>query len=285
MDAKKIKELFNKNGLSRFWNIMESQIKNGISISLEKKHEDSVPIGQSKIGGFPDLPKEIEWFRFKDKPMSFLAQINLTEIKPFDLDDKLPNEGILYFFYDAEQETWGFDPKDRGCSKVYFYEGNLENLERKKRPEELEDYQYYYSCKLNYQSTVNLPNYFSSLMDGIELTDEESEKYFQIIEEVNQEEVINKILGHSDNVQGGMELECELVTNGLYCGDESGYNDPKTTELAKNVDLWNLLFQIDSNEEDAGMMWGDCGRLYFWIKEEDLREKRFENAWLILQCC
>lgn len=285
MDAKQIKELFDKKGLSRFWNSMQSKIKNGITISLEKTQEDSLPIGQSKIGGFPDLPKEIEWFKFKDKPMSFLAQINLAEVKPFDLDDKLPNEGILYFFYDAEQKTWGFDPKDRGCSKVYFYGGNLENLERKKRPEELEEYQYYYSCKLNYQSTLNFPHCFSSLMDGIELNDEESENYFQIIEEINQEEVINKILGHSDNIQGGMELECELVTNGLYCGNESGYNDPKANELAKNVDLWNLLFQIDSNEEEAGMVWGDCGRLYFWIKEEDLREKRFENAWLILECC
>jgi uncharacterized protein YwqG len=32
------------------------------------------------------------------------------------------------------------------------------------------------------------------------------------------------------------------------------------------------------------MMWADLGRVYFWIREEDLRERRFERAWAILQC-
>jgi len=32
------------------------------------------------------------------------------------------------------------------------------------------------------------------------------------------------------------------------------------------------------------MMWGDCGRLYLWITEEDLITRNFENSWLILQC-
>lgn len=285
MDVKEIKELFDRNGLSKFWNIAESKIKNAINVYLEKAYENDIFIGQSKIGGCPDLPKEIDWFKFKEKPMSFVAQINLTEIKAFDLDNKLPNEGILYFFYDAEQSTWGFDPKDKDCSKVYFYKGSLENLERKKRPADLEDYHGFYSCKLNFQNTFNLPDYFSNLMEGIEMNEDDTEKYFKIKEEIKQGEIINKILGHSDNIQGGMELECELVTNGLYCGNQSGYDDSNAADLAKNVDSWNLLFQIDSNEDEAGMMWGDCGRLYFWIKDDDLREEKFENAWLILQCC
>lgn len=32
------------------------------------------------------------------------------------------------------------------------------------------------------------------------------------------------------------------------------------------------------------MMWGDLGRLYFWIRDDDLAARRFEKAWLILQC-
>jgi hypothetical protein len=34
----------------------------------------------------------------------------------------------------------------------------------------------------------------------------------------------HRILGHSTNIQGDMQLEAQLVTNGLYCGDPSGYN-------------------------------------------------------------
>ncbi|TCD03493.1 DUF1963 domain-containing protein [Pedobacter psychroterrae] len=91
------------------------------------------------------------------------------------------------------------------------------------------------------------------------------------------------LLGQPDVIQNEMELECELVTNGLYCGDPSGYNDPRAEKLRPNAKDWRLLLQIDSNEETE-MMWGDVGRLYFWIKEEDLAAKRFENSWCILQC-
>jgi uncharacterized protein YwqG len=32
------------------------------------------------------------------------------------------------------------------------------------------------------------------------------------------------------------------------------------------------------------MMWGDVGRLYYWIKQSDLHERNWELVWLILQC-
>ncbi len=38
-----------------------------------------------------------------------------------------------------------------------------------------------------------------------------------------------------------------------------------------------LVLQIDS-EEDAGMMWGDVGRLYWWMPKEDLRRRDFTRV-------
>lgn len=79
------------------------------------------------------------------------------------------------------------------------------------------------------------------------------------------------------------ELECQLVTNGLYCGDETGYNNERRKALESDAVNWRILLQIDSNEE-IGMYWGDLGRIYFWIREDDLRNKEFDNVWTILQC-
>ncbi|MNE64597.1 hypothetical protein D3C80_1600170 [compost metagenome] len=81
-----------------------------------------------------------------------------------------------------------------------------------------------------------------------------------------------------------MELECQLVTNGLNCGDETGYNDPRRKELEQDKDDWVLLLKVDSEEEKTGMLWGDCGRIYFWIKKQDLTKKNFDQVWCILQC-
>jgi uncharacterized protein YwqG len=69
----------------------------------------------------------------------------------------------------------------------------------------------------------------------------------------------------------------------LYCGDPSGYNDPRAEGLKKDANQWILLFQIDSIDK-AGMMWGDVGRVYFWIKKDDLEKKDFDKIWFVLQC-
>ena len=39
---------------------------------------------------------------------------------------------------------------------------------------------------------------------------------------------------------------------------------------------YELLLQIDC-DDDVMFSWGDCGRLFFWIKPEDLTAKRFDN--------
>jgi uncharacterized protein YwqG len=94
----------------------------------------------------------------------------------------------------------------------------------------------------------------------------------------------HQMFGCPAQVQDGdMQLECQLVTHGLHCGDGSGYKDPRKKELEKNAHQWHLLLQLDS-DDGANMMWGDCGRLFFWIHEDDLKQAKFDNVWMILQC-
>jgi len=276
------KKRFDKNELSKHWDFFKVHLKSEILTQPKTASENEIAVGQSKIGGQPDLPKNIEWFKEDDgKRLSFIAQINLAEVASFDKSKQLPPQGILYFFYSAEQEAWGFDIKDKDKFKVFFYDGNLSELKRQDFPKDLVEHSRYNPCKLIFQSSVSLPNLEQDYVSA-RFTESESDKYLEITEDLDVES--NKLLGHSDNIQGPMELECELVTNGLYCGDATGYNDRKAKELAKNADSWTLLFQVDSNYEEAGMIWGDMGRLYFWIKKDDLKNKRFDKCWLISQC-
>jgi uncharacterized protein YwqG len=89
--------------------------------------------------------------------------------------------------------------------------------------------------------------------------------------------------GHPNEVQGPVDLEAQLVSNGIYCGDAKGYNEGRKRGLDAGAADWKLLLQVDS-EERAGMMWGDMGRLYFMIHKGDLQHRRFDDVWLILQC-
>jgi uncharacterized protein YwqG len=273
------KKLFSSFGLSKHWDIFKNYLRPQIILETKKTSEDNLSIGQSKIGGKPDLPKNIEWFKEgNDKPLSFIGQINLEEIQEFNSESQLPTKGILYFFYSASQEAWGFDPKDKDKFKV-FYSEQQNNLERKEFPSSLEADARFSPTQLTFKNSFSLPSWENEIVSET-LNDEEVDSYGEIIAETE----INKMLGYADNIQGEMELECQLVTNGLYCGDQTGYNDPKRKELEKGSENWKLLFQVDSEMDKTGMMWGDSGRLYFWITEQDLKEKNFDNCWFILQC-
>lgn len=93
----------------------------------------------------------------------------------------------------------------------------------------------------------------------------------------------HRLLCHPDPIQGDMQMECQLVTNGLYCGDGTAYDDPRSVVLQPGTVNWPLLLQVDS-DDDAGMMWGDLGRIYYWIREADLAARAWDTAWPILQC-
>lgn len=297
MTEQKLIEKLTHLGLGVYFEQLKPHLRNAIHLEISAQAESDIPIGVSKIGGLPDLPDMLTWpsetrikakrqfFFFGKKtsaaearPLSFIAQINFAEIKQLDFDDLLPSHGIAYFFYCSDQDSWGYDPAQKDKFRVLFYDGDSSNLKRINFPSDLPDFGKYKPCRVEASPATSLPQSYE-LIDNIF----KNEKDFEFYEHFTAHDYINKVLGHADVIQNEMELECELVSNGLYCGDSSGYNNPLAKTLESNAKNWRLLLQIDSNDE-AEMMWGDSGRLYFWIKTEDLMERRFDRMWMILQC-
>ncbi len=286
MNKEELKNKLDANGLGGYYDKLQPLLRNTIRLFQKETDENDIAIGQTKIGGNPDMPTEIGWVTETNsekqetvtKPLSFVAQINLSEISSFDTENLLPKTGMLYFFYSAEQDAWGFDYSDKNKFKVIYWNGDQSELSRKEFPSDLQDYSCFKPCSVKIKSEISLPSNGHHVYD--DFTDGEDDTFW---EEVYDNGNINKLLGYSDIIQNEMELECELVTNGLYCGDSTGYNDVRAKALEPNAKNWRLLLQIDSNEENE-MMWGDVGRLYFWIKKEDLLNKNFDKSWFSVQC-
>jgi len=78
-------------------------------------------------------------------------------------------------------------------------------------------------------------------------------------------------------------LECQLASSGIYVGDSKGYQSEAAQRIKTGAAEWRLLLQIDSDERSK-MMWGDVGRIYYWIRNSDLREGLWDRVWLVLQC-
>jgi len=271
-----IEKLFKAFNLSKYFKTIIPLIRPKIELTLIP--DSNIKIGQSKVGGNPDLTNENKWPKAEnDKSMSFIAQINCEELSNYDTQQLLPQNGLISFFYCADQEAWGFDPKDKSRFKV-LYADNTENLKSTKFPNDLEEYSIFKSNRIEFENCLSLPTWEEDSIEGV-IQDEDDDNYSEVSSGSE-----NQIFGYANCVQAPMELECQLVTNGLFCGDPTGYEDPRAKELEKGKSDWILLLQVGSEDDKTGMMWGDSGNIYFWIKRQDLLRKNFDNVWCILQC-
>jgi uncharacterized protein YwqG len=80
-----------------------------------------------------------------------------------------------------------------------------------------------------------------------------------------------------------MEVECQLASNGVYLGDSKAWNDPQYDHLKTAAADWQLLLQVDSDDM-LGTAWGADGRIYYWMRRQDLAIGDFDNTWLVRQC-
>lgn len=244
--------------------------------------------GASRLGGSPDLPFSTDWPRHEGHPLSFIAQVNLAETAAYEPEGLLPRDGLLSFFYDAvTQRAWGFDPADRGASAV-IYTPASEATSRREPPADLPEEGVFEAMGLRPGAELTFAPWESFDVECLGMSPDEgfayAEQGFAHPEPVDDKDhVIHRLLGHPDPVQGDMQVTCQLVTNGLYCGDSTGHLDPRARDLRGGAAAWRLLLQVDSQEE-AGMMWGDVGRLYYWIRHADLLARDSDLSWLILQC-
>src|SRR5262245_9213006 len=71
---------------------------------------DEPPLGASRIGGCPDLPRGMKWPRRDGEgPYRFVLQISLAEVAAFDVARVLPKAGLLSFFYARNPDEWPGD--------------------------------------------------------------------------------------------------------------------------------------------------------------------------------
>lgn len=243
----------------------------------------------SKIGGMPD-GLSVEWPTFKDTPLSFLAQLDLSEIRQANGPDWLSSVGSLFFFYDAEHQPRGFDPADRGGWSVICQSPGESDVSPTNVPN-LPSGSIFPEKRLCASVGECLPDANSEkiivyFIDAYDTYREYFQRIFDDAEERYEGLPTHQVGGFPSPMQGGrMELQAQLVSNGLYCGNSSGYDDPRAKGLESGAKDWLLLLQLDS-DDDVDMIWGgdwDYGRLYFWIREQDARRGDFSNVWLVRQ--
>ncbi len=278
-------------------------LQEAILIRTERVTLEGLPLGASRFGGCPDLPRGFEWPRCmgsdyvydpksgrtvpsapKEVCLNFLAQINLVDLPASETAALLPSRGYLCFFYDCIHQPWGFDPKDKMGWRIAYFDTPSSQLVRTQSPQ-TEPECAFFPCRLSYAMEWTLPE-GSESPESIDLDSDwcydVQELQMDLNPSMGEFTLLHRLFGHAAHIQGDMKRECELASNGVYCGGSGGFME--SPGLAAKAKDWRLLLQIDTDEEGPGWMWGDCGRLYYWIKDEDLRRRAFDKVWFVLQC-
>ena len=281
MDKADVEVAFAAAGLPRLLKDIDYLAQPSIRLYATRVDESTLGIGVSKVGGSPDLPSGIAWPAWKGLPQSFIAQIRLEDVHQYDVHKVLPDHGMLWFFYDAQQETYGADPADRGGWQVIFSNDTPLQLQRTPTPAALPADSQFQACSLRFASEITLSQQPQLEVPNADWTEEEQKKYEQLLSTfpnpADRALPHNRLLGNPDIIQEDMRLECQLATHGV-----TDINDPGVAELSQGAQNWQLLFQMDS-DENAGMRWASNGMLYYWIQRADLSAQHFDTTWLVLQ--
>jgi uncharacterized protein YwqG len=205
----------------------------------------------------------------------------MAEVAPYDLAGALPGSGMLYCFYDMVDQPWGYDPANRSAWRVLYSDIDRSSLARALPPQAVPDWYPLPVCEVAFYAELTLPPGGSPEVETLDLNAEEKDRYFSLI----IDDTVNRLLGYPAELQGDIRWEAQLASNGVYLG--SGPVDtrnPKISRLLPGVSEWRLLFQMDDdNEGGAAWFGGAGGRLYYSIRQDDLRARDFDHIWASFQ--
>lgn len=278
--------------------ILMKLAKTEIRITYEKTDEP-LSVCSSKIGGRPSAPHDFVWPKYlgksydgitKERPLAFMAQINLEDVRRYDTEKLLPQTGILSFFYEYMSMPWGFSPEDNGSAKVYYFP-ETDKLIPVDIPADMDEEAVVPELSVVFEQHISLPE-AEDFPEEVTDMKWEWEDYDECREECgyscDEWGEVTKLLGYPDTIQSSMEEECEALSRGFRQGcpeDFKAIPGDVMKDIEEKSKDWMLLFQMGTIEGDEmEYMFGDCGHIYFWIRKQDLKKQNFGNIWLILQC-
>ena len=202
----------------------------------------SARVGDSRLGGNPDLASGTPWPQVDGRPLAFVAQLDLAELAPLGCAPPLPADGLLSLFV---------LPADIGFANTFAlrYAPAGTQLAPAQPPAALADGDRFAALALRPARELSLPPPTAFAVQRLELSDTETAAYTEIVSHADQP--LHRVLGHPALIQS--------------C-------DPRDDDAELT-----LLLQVDT-EDTNDMDWGDCGRLYVWIAADDLAAQHFEHA-------
>jgi hypothetical protein len=284
MNLEPLTSLIRKQGLEEHQQTFLATVKPAIAISLAEKGQGN--IGQSRIGGYPDLPVSLSWPLHPHpnhrRPLCFILQLNFSELPEF-AENPLPKKGMLYLFQGEG---------DNDAEQLVIYQGD-EPLQPTRLPEDTVFITDWYSDlvahTLEFSLFADIPRWSSDDFEAL------AKKLFG--EDGDSEDLLNglggsltdyaenyvgKLFGHVSGIGHDPREDAfvvrEVNPDWLYKSNELRNNNVDLTKAK----FWQNLLELHS-DDDANVMFGDAGYLQVLIHENDLKKQDFSKVYVNLE--
>ncbi|MFI1331133.1 YwqG family protein [Streptomyces sp. NPDC020845] len=267
----------------RFCSLLEPR---GQILSAARPGDEHVGV----LGGEPQLPEAVEWPVWEGHgPLSFVASLDCAQLSAAATGLALPADGTLLFFYfdgqADEYESWvnPSNPESRPGSRILYVPAGTPVLPRP-APAPLKPYR---RVPLRTDAAVDLPQLTNAELHeplGLDYETVSTDPVYVEFQDAvwNLRRVHHQVGGEPSNIQGEVAYEVGDFPEDWDL-DEFNPDNPHFDDILAEEARWRLLLQIAS-DDDADMMWGDAGALYWLIDPEDLAAGRFDQARFTWQC-
>ena len=224
------------------------------SVELGLCDEQTIPVGESKFGGLPDVLPEWNWPLASDgQPLRFLCQLRLDKLEIERISDVLPMTGLLSFF-------WSFQAEEA----VVKYTEEINSLRRYARNDGENENMYFYSCRsMTIAQSYRLID--KSMANGLD------KKYLPLVFDIYED--VNQIINRKFNLFSFFGA-LDFTVAATYENPNYDPQNPWLTLLYIH-DPWMIGDDVYEDTDDSHSFIPE-----FIIKRDDLIQHNFSAAWL-----
>lgn len=255
MRAEEIRQVIEDHDFKDHAEAIMARLRPALRLRTSPAETQDLSLGGSRMGGSPDLPPAQRWPENRGRPMEFLAQLDLAAAHRICPLPDLPERGWICAYCDVER-LYERATIDEQFWRLTYFDGETRSLRRTEHPGD--PVERFRLCAVQIEREDCVPDVAATLRRRISGNYEDV--YRALSESINEAWDYNPV-----HRLGGYPV---LIQTHRPSGAPAGSE---------------FLLQIDT-DQDVGFMWGDLGRVYFWITPRDLKARRFDRAWSIDQC-
>jgi uncharacterized protein YwqG len=247
-----------------------------IAVDMELSEPGRQTVGESRIGGVPDVPTDWQWpGNAEGEKFAFLLQINLADVPPFE-GNPLPSRGLLSFFIgldepaaDVEHKIFLFDDIELQSAVIPAEEEFADDAYLDLPPH-----------RLKFSLRADVPHWATDDYDQIaeEMNDDEQDAFNDL--SLRSQSEIGQLLGHVSGIghdpRGDAFVVREVNSDWIY-----NYDKRRELDFSGQTN-WRNLLRLDSIRELNMTIW-DAGYFNFLIHQNDLANLDFSRVYMAVE--